>query len=172
VVAIDLRQDWPAALRQAGFVSGQPTAWIAEGLLGYLPPDAQDRLLHNITALTAEGSRFAVDSVPTLPQPDRDHFLQRIQLLIQRWQNHGFDVDMTDMVYVGDHNEVAPYLNAHGWNTVSASTSELFVANGLDPVDEHDDDRAPFALALYQRHPDLKPSRLVDRSQIRISFGS
>jgi hypothetical protein len=79
---------------------------------------------------------------------------------------------MTDMVYVGDHNEVAPYLNAHGWNTVSASTSELFVANGLDPVDEHDDDRAPFALALYQRHPDLKPSRLVDRSQIRISFGS
>ena len=44
-VAIDLRDDWPAALRAAGFEPDQPTAWSAEGLLGYLPPDAQDRLL-------------------------------------------------------------------------------------------------------------------------------
>src|ERR1700731_953274 len=57
-VAIDLRQDWPAALREAGFDPDRPTAWIAEGLLGYLPPDAQDRLLDNITALSAAGSRF------------------------------------------------------------------------------------------------------------------
>jgi methyltransferase (TIGR00027 family) len=55
VVAIDLRQDWPAALRQAGFDADRPTASIAEGLLGYLPPDAQDQLLDNITALSAEG---------------------------------------------------------------------------------------------------------------------
>ncbi|MGH3636047.1 MAG: class I SAM-dependent methyltransferase, partial [Mycobacterium sp.] len=42
-VGIDLRQDWPTALRQVGFDAGQPTAWIAEGLLiGFLPPDAQD----------------------------------------------------------------------------------------------------------------------------------
>ena len=44
-VAIDLRDDWPAALRAAGFDPDQPSAWSAEGLLGYLPPDAQDRLL-------------------------------------------------------------------------------------------------------------------------------
>src|SRR4029077_8140075 len=35
VVAIDLRDDWPTALRVAGFDPGQPTAWSAEGLLGY-----------------------------------------------------------------------------------------------------------------------------------------
>lgn len=149
VVASDLRQDWPAALQQAGFNAAGPTAWIAEGLLGYLPPDAQDRLLDNITALSAEGSRLALDSVPPLPPADQDHFRQRILMLIQRWQNHGFSVDMTDMVYLDDHNDVAQSLATHGWETVSASASELFVANGLDPVNENDDDRAPFAIPVY-----------------------
>src|SRR6202012_3220874 len=31
-VAIDLRDDWPAALKAAGFDSEQPSAWSAEGL--------------------------------------------------------------------------------------------------------------------------------------------
>ncbi len=65
-VAIDLRDDWPAALegKQASIRPGR-TAWAAEGLLGYLPPDAQDRLLDTITALSAPGSRFATESAPT-----------------------------------------------------------------------------------------------------------
>jgi methyltransferase (TIGR00027 family) len=149
MVATDLRQNWPAALWHAGFNAHQPTAWIAEGLLGYLPPDARDRLLDNITALSADGSRFAVDSVPNLGQADQDHFRQRIITLLQSWHDHGFDVDMTDMVYLDDHNDVAEYLDTHGWETVGASTSELFLANGLDPITEHDDDRAPFAITVY-----------------------
>src|ERR1700694_4738268 len=73
VVAIDLREDWPAALRRAGFDARQPAAWIAEGLLAYLPPDARDRLLDNITALSTEGSPFAADNVPNFPRtvPDQ-----------------------------------------------------------------------------------------------------
>ena len=63
-VAIDLRHDWPKALVDAGFDTGRPTAWIAEGLFGYLPPEAQDRLLDNITALSADGSRLACRSYP------------------------------------------------------------------------------------------------------------
>ena len=55
-VAVDLRDDWPAALQAAGFDPGQPSAWSAEGLLGYLPPDAQDRLLDTITELSAPGA--------------------------------------------------------------------------------------------------------------------
>jgi O-methyltransferase involved in polyketide biosynthesis len=58
-------------------------------------PDAQDRLLDHITALSAEGSRFAADAVPKLPQPEQAHFRQRIQALIQSWRNHGFDVART-----------------------------------------------------------------------------
>ena len=54
-VAIDLRADWPTALQAAGLDTTAPTAWLAEGLLIYLPPDAQDRLFDNITALSAPG---------------------------------------------------------------------------------------------------------------------
>ena len=65
VVAIDLRDDWPTALRTAGFDPSQPTAWSAEGLLGYLPPEAQDRLLDTITELSAPGSRLATEARAT-----------------------------------------------------------------------------------------------------------
>src|SRR5699024_6712569 len=61
-VPMDLRQDWPAALRAAGFDPAAPTAWLAEGLLMYLPADAQDRLFEQVTALSVPGSRIAVET--------------------------------------------------------------------------------------------------------------
>ncbi|ACT23775.1 class I SAM-dependent methyltransferase [Mycobacterium tuberculosis] len=42
-VYIDLRADWPAALQAAGLDSTAPTAWLAEGMLIYLPPDPRTR---------------------------------------------------------------------------------------------------------------------------------
>ena len=63
-VGIDLREDWPAALRGSGFDDTLPTAWSAEGLLVYLPPEAQDRLFDNITALSAPGSQLATEYHP------------------------------------------------------------------------------------------------------------
>src|ERR1700730_6878649 len=118
--------------------------WIAEGLLHYLAPDAKQRLLDNITALSAEGSRLALDNLPALSTTERDHFRQRVGLVVQRWENHDLDVDMTDTFYLDDHNDVAEYLNTHGWDTRTASTSDLFTANRL-PSAENDDDRKPFA---------------------------
>src|SRR5579875_419295 len=78
-VAIDLRDDWPAALKAAGFDPSQRTAWSAEGLLGYLPPDAQDRLLDTITALSAPGSRIATESAPAPGPGDQDRMKERMQ---------------------------------------------------------------------------------------------
>ena len=61
-VGIDLREDWPAALQEAGFDPTRPTAWLAEGMLmGFLPPEAEVRLLDNVIALSAPGSRFSAD---------------------------------------------------------------------------------------------------------------
>lgn len=65
---VDLRHDWPSVLRRAGFDREQPTAWTAEGLLAYLPPEAQDRLLDNVTSLSAEGSRFVTNIFWATPQ--------------------------------------------------------------------------------------------------------
>ena len=42
----------------------RPTAWTAEGLLIYLPPEAQDLLFDRITELSAAGSRVATEHIP------------------------------------------------------------------------------------------------------------
>lgn len=63
-VAVDLRDDWATALQTAGFDPKVPAAWSAEGLLVYLPVEAQDALFDNITALSAPGSRLAFEFVP------------------------------------------------------------------------------------------------------------
>ncbi|HEY9305243.1 MAG TPA: class I SAM-dependent methyltransferase, partial [Mycobacterium sp.] len=63
-VAVDLRDDWPTALKAAGFDTRAPAAWSAEGLLLYLPPEAQDGLFDNVTALSAAGSQAFCEFVP------------------------------------------------------------------------------------------------------------
>ncbi|OBF61554.1 SAM-dependent methyltransferase [Mycobacterium sp. 852002-53434_SCH5985345] len=138
VVAVDLRDDWPAALRAAGFDPAQPTAWSAEGLLGYLPPEAQDRLLDTITELSARGSRVAVESAPNPEPGDEEKLKERMQHISERWRAHGFDLDMAGLVYFGDRNEAAPYLGERGWSLNGASIRELFSANGLPPLEDDD----------------------------------
>ncbi len=138
VVAVDLRDDWPTALRAAGFDPAQPTAWSAEGLLGYLPPEAQDRLLDTITELSAPGSRLAVESAPNPEPGDEDKMRERMQHISERWRAHGFDLDMAGLVYFGDRNEAAPYLGDRGWALNGVSIRELFSANGLPPLEEDD----------------------------------
>jgi methyltransferase (TIGR00027 family) len=138
VVAVDLRNDWPTALRTAGFDPSQPTAWSAEGLLGYLPPEAQDRLLDTITALSAPGSRIATESSSNLEPGDLEKMTERMQHISERWRAHGFELDMTGLVYLGDRNEAVPYLSDRGWNLTSNSVRDLFAANGLPPFDGED----------------------------------
>ena len=137
-VAMDLRYDWPSALIEEGFDPNQPTAWSAEGLLGYLPPDAQDRLLDTITELSAPGSRVAVESVPNIDPADHEKAIERMQAASERWRDHGFDLDFAELVYLGDRNEAASYLGDHGWQLNRQSVTELFAANGLPPVDVDD----------------------------------
>lgn len=62
-VRCDLRKDWAAALEQAGFDRTRPTAWLAEGLLAYLPADAEQRLFEQIRALSAMRSRICAEYI-------------------------------------------------------------------------------------------------------------
>lgn len=144
-VAIDLRDDWPTALKAAGFDPSQPTAWSAEGLLGYLPPDAQDRLLDTITELSAPGSRFATESAPNPDPVDHDRIKERMQKASDRWRAHGLDLDITELIYFVDRNEAAPYLADRGWQVTGESVRNLFAANGLSPME----DDMPFGELRY-----------------------
>jgi methyltransferase (TIGR00027 family) len=60
-VAVDLRRDWPDILRNNGFRDSEPSAWLAEGLLIYLPAAAQADLFSGIDELAAPGSRLALE---------------------------------------------------------------------------------------------------------------
>ncbi|ODR09433.1 SAM-dependent methyltransferase [Mycobacterium sherrisii] len=132
-VGIDLRDDWPAALREAGFDVTRPSAWSAEGLLPYLPPEAQDRLFDNITALSAPGSRLATEHVPD-PNAFSDERMQRIS---ERWRSYGFDLNAADLFYRGERNVVVDYLSAHNWDVTAHSAKELYAHNGFRlPEDE------------------------------------
>ncbi len=127
-ISIDLRDDWPAALREAGFDVTRPTAWSAEGLLPYLPPEAQDRLFDNITTLSAPGSRLATEHVPD-PNAFSDERLQRIS---ERWQSFGFNLNAADLFYRGERNVVADYLTTHNWEVTAHSAKELYARNGFE----------------------------------------
>ena len=135
-VPIDLRDEWPAALRQAGFDTQRPTAWIAEGLLAFLPPEAQDRLLDNITTLSADGSRLVAEIFLNSPNS-----LQIMHTAAQKWYEHGLDAHIDDLWYGGERHDVAAYLSEHGWRTTRTLAGQLLTDAGL-PVPRRDDGEA------------------------------
>ena len=138
-VAIDLRNDWPAALVEAGFDRSQPTAWIAEGLLGYLPPEAQDRLLDNISALSADGSRLATEAIPDMSDVDHEQAREMMRKATDKWRAHGFDLEFSELGYEGDRNDVAVYLNTLGWRSAGKPMSQLLADHDLPPVPQGSD---------------------------------
>ncbi|MCV7199803.1 class I SAM-dependent methyltransferase [Mycobacterium angelicum] len=135
-IPIDLRGDWPAALQAAGLDPAAPTAWLAEGLLIYLPPDAQDRLFDNITALSAPGSTVGTEFVPGIVDFDVD----RAREMAGRFREHGVDIDMGSLVYTGERNHVIDYLRAKGWEADGVTRTELYRRNGITvrPLEEDD----------------------------------
>jgi methyltransferase (TIGR00027 family) len=145
-VGMDLRHDWPTALRGAGLDPTAPTAWSAEGLMPFLPPEIQDRLLDDITMLSAAGSRLATENVPDAGRLV-PRMADRMREVTDRWRQHGFDVEMTDLWYPGDRSDVVDYLNTHGWEATATRVADLFAAHGLS-LQTDDDDEAEMSATL------------------------
>jgi methyltransferase (TIGR00027 family) len=123
-VPIDLRQDWPAALRAEGFDHTAPTAWLAEGLLMYLPADGQDRLFAQITELSAPGSRIAVETAASHADERRQEMRDRFQRVADQV---GFErtVDVQDLIYHDeDRAAVADWLTEHGWRAAAQNSGD------------------------------------------------
>ncbi|BBY43982.1 class I SAM-dependent methyltransferase [Mycolicibacterium celeriflavum] len=127
-VGVDLREDWPKALRERGFDPGQPAAWSAEGLLVYLPPEAQDRLFDNIAALSAPGSRLATEY-----HPDAAATIgERSKAISRQWGENGLDLDISDLFYAGERSHVVDYLTGNGWNVSARNRPEVFARYGRE----------------------------------------
>ncbi|MEB3021345.1 class I SAM-dependent methyltransferase [[Mycobacterium] crassicus] len=131
-VSIDLRDDWPAALKAAGFDPAAPTVWSAEGLLVYLQPDAQDTLFDTIAALSAPGSRLACEFI-------RDTGV----FTTEAWREHrkklsaiGFELEIGDLVYHGERNHIIEYLTGAGWTVTGRQVRDLYEECGLEYGDD------------------------------------
>jgi methyltransferase (TIGR00027 family) len=114
-IPVDLRADWPAALITTGFDPTKPTAWLAEGLLPYLPADAQDRLFDRVTELSATGSQIAVEafSVDAADHPRRAAWRARTAQMHRRL---GLDINVETLTYQErDRPEAAQSLSHRGW---------------------------------------------------------
>jgi methyltransferase (TIGR00027 family) len=142
-VAVDLRDDWPAALQAAGFDPQAPAAWSAEGLLVYLPPEAQDGLFDNVTALSAAHSQLACEFVPDT----RIFTDQRYRMHHERMSELGFDIDFNDLVYHFERSHIIEYLTQRGWRVSHRTVAQLHAANGF--VYPDDEVAAAFADNVY-----------------------
>lgn len=128
-VGIDLRMNWPAALRKSGFDRKQATAWILEGLLAFVPPASQDKLLADITTLSSGGSRLAAEIF--LNSDDGPGAAAALDSLGARWREHGFEFEFSGLHYPGPRNDVASYLDQRGWVSQRTSPAELLADSGF-----------------------------------------
>lgn len=115
IVAIDLRENWCDALLAAGFDVSQPTTWLMEGLLSYLPEPTERQLCDTIHRLSGPGSRVAVDrfkDASTVHDSARDAIEQI-----------GFD--LSALVAAKPESDTVAYMAAHGWTGEGISVAEL-----------------------------------------------
>ncbi|SEH50155.1 methyltransferase, TIGR00027 family [Mycolicibacterium rutilum] len=140
-VPIDLRDDWPRALRDAGFDPTEPTAWAAEGLLPYLPAAGQDLLFERISDLSARGSRIAVEAFGA-DFFDPEYLASRREKLRASQQDGDADdsaFDVADMWFIEDRTEVADWLAEHGWDVAAVEAADLMGRYGRCAAGEVDD---------------------------------
>ncbi|MGH3851936.1 MAG: SAM-dependent methyltransferase [Pseudonocardiaceae bacterium] len=100
-VPADLRQDWPAALIEAGFDPARPTMWLIEGLLYALPAAGADGVLATLSGVSAPGSVLALDHIKDSPVL-REALRAVSPELVALWQG-------------GPTEDLAAWLSRCGW---------------------------------------------------------
>lgn len=126
-VAVDLRDDWPSALRAAGFDPTTPCAWSAEGLLSYLPSAARQLLFERIESLSPPGSRIAVQSHHRAFNASETH-----EKMKEVDPYHPLaQIDLSDLVFPDQQFDSQVWLEQHGWAVDVRTASQLGMGYGL-----------------------------------------
>jgi methyltransferase (TIGR00027 family) len=154
-VPIDLRQDWPKALREAGFDASAPCVWSAEGLVRYLPAQAQDLLFERIHSLSVAGS-WVASNVPSQGFTDPDRVrrqredMQRMRAAAAKLVNAEI-TDFDDLWYPEERTPVDGWLREHGWDVSVATFDELLSRYGRNVPEGAEDSMPPTLYVSAQR---------------------
>jgi methyltransferase (TIGR00027 family) len=155
-VPVDLRQDWPTALRQAGFDVVAPSVWSAEGVLPFLPAAAQDLLFERVRELAATGSRIAVEAPgPDFNNPEaharRREQMQRVRDIMAKLGEQRDIPDVQELWYLEDRTDVGDWFRRHGWEVSVVPAEELMTRYRRPPADV--EDAAPHSLFVTAQRP-------------------
>ncbi|WP_123026841.1 class I SAM-dependent methyltransferase [Mycolicibacterium stellerae] len=118
-IPVDLRDDWPAALRRSGFDPSRPSAWLLEGLLVYLPAAAQAELFAGIHDLAAPGSHVAVDD----GKPFSDELYKQARE-VEREAPDGSR--FFSLIYNEQHAPAIDWFTDHGWKGSEVELPDYF----------------------------------------------
>lgn len=140
-VAVDLREDWTGALDAAGLDRSAPTAWLAEGLLPYLPADAQEALLTAVHERSAPGSRIALEDFGNLAEQLSDPAFRRVSSSI--------GVDMASLLHDDARADPGDRLAARGWTVHHDVAADVATGWGrmFDPLTARLNARSAFVTA-------------------------
>ncbi len=116
-IAIDLREDWPQALRDHGFDPAKASAWIAEGLMIYLPAGAQHELFTGIDSLAGAGSRAAIEEgTPMKPE--------EFAAALDEERSAGDRNPFYQLLYNERYQPSDQWFGARGWNAVATPLTD------------------------------------------------
>jgi methyltransferase (TIGR00027 family) len=141
LVPIDLRDDWPAALTAAGLDESTRTAWSVEGLLPYLPPDAQTLLFERIADLSAPGSRLVVDaytaefygSAGSAHMEDATSRIRSTFTELDGQPGPASLLDRDQLLYNTERDDCGDWLARRGWDVTRVSALDTMRRFGRAP---------------------------------------
>ena len=132
-IAVDLRHDWPQALKDSGFEPSKPSAWIAEGLLIYLPASTQDQLFTGIDALASSASRVAVEEGVPMPE-------EVFAAKTDEERAAGDEGTFFTLVYNEQHAPAEQWFSARGWTAVTTPLTDYLSQVGRPVADPESDE--------------------------------
>jgi methyltransferase (TIGR00027 family) len=113
IIGADLTtSSWKEALVKASFEPGQPSVWLLEGFLFYVPNEAIIDLLDEVTSLSAIGSWLGFDIINslTLTSPYTRQWIEMQARSGAPW--------------VGTLDDPVGFLSARGWNVSLSQAGE------------------------------------------------
>ncbi|MBV6698959.1 SAM-dependent methyltransferase [Kitasatospora aureofaciens] len=154
LVPADLRDDWAEALITAGFRPEAPTAWLAEGLLLYLPPAAERALVDTVDRLSADGSTLAYEAKLGL----ESSAVRSNPVYLAARDRIG--VDLLALFDAEPRPDTAADLAERGWSSTIRTPFDFSHHHGRGPLPEPNDTLAANRWVFAEKA--RRPSRLFE----------